>query len=285
MAKKKGSIPVRPLAGVFNKGIAVGKSSAGDLHRINEAQHSHRHDFHFFVLQEKGTSYFEIDFEKYQVNKSAVIYIHPNQVHRILKIKRAEFYLLAISNDNLNPAYLKLLGEITPAKPLALHAINFSIIVQAISLSIILFERKDEKLYQSLLNDSCNTVVGLIVSQYLTQSKPADRLSRFEIVTKAFKSALEQNFIEYKRPSDYAGVLNISAPYLNECVRNVTGFPVSYHIQQRIILEAKRLLYHSNKSVKEIAVELGYDDYAYFSRLFTKINGMTALAFRNKKLD
>jgi AraC-like DNA-binding protein len=96
---------------------------------------------------------------------------------------------------------------------------------------------------------------------------------------------LEQKFIETKSPSDYARALHISTPYLNECVRDVTGFPVSYHIQQRVILEAKRLLYHSNKTVKEIAAELGYDDHAYFSRVFTKITGMTALAFRNKNLD
>ena len=56
-------------------------------------------------------------------------------------------------------------------------------------------------------------------------------------------------------------------------------------IKNRIILEAKRLLYHSDKSVKEIATELGYEDYAYFSRLFAKTTGITALAFRNNKHD
>ena len=48
---------------------------------------------------------------------------------------------------------------------------------------------------------------------------------------------------------------------------------------------AKRLLYHTDKSVKEIAFELGYDDYPYFSRLFTKSTGMSALTFRNKRHD
>ncbi|WP_258539462.1 helix-turn-helix domain-containing protein [Chitinophaga oryzae] len=69
---------------------------------------------------------------------------------------------------------------------------------------------------------------------------------------------------------------------LSFCVKATTGQSVSWHIQQRVILEAKRLLRHSTKSVKEIAAELGYDDYPYFSRLFTKITGMSALAFRNK---
>jgi YesN/AraC family two-component response regulator len=44
-------------------------------------------------------------------------------------------------------------------------------------------------------------------------------------------------------------------------------------------------LYHSDTSVKEIATALGYDDYPYFSRLFTKATGTTALTFRNKNRD
>ena len=83
----------------------------------------------------------------------------------------------------------------------------------------------------------------------------------------------------------YAKCLNISTPYLNECVKRTTGYSVSYHIHQRVILEAKRLLYHSDKSVKEIAGELGYDDYSYFIRLFVKVTGMTPLTFRGKNFD
>jgi len=96
---------------------------------------------------------------------------------------------------------------------------------------------------------------------------------------------LERDFVTVKRPTEYAQQLNISSPYLNECVKKTTGHSVSYHIQQRIILEARRLLYHSDLSVKEIATELGYDDYPYFSRLFSKVTGMTALGFRNKNHD
>jgi AraC-like DNA-binding protein len=83
----------------------------------------------------------------------------------------------------------------------------------------------------------------------------------------------------------YAGSLNISTPYLNECVKTTTGYSVSWHIQQRVVLEAKRLLYHSDKSIKEIAGELGYDDYSYFTRLFVKVSGLTPVAFRNKNLE
>ncbi|HEY8895383.1 MAG TPA: helix-turn-helix transcriptional regulator, partial [Niastella sp.] len=247
--------------------------------------HSHRHDFHFFILQEEGRSQIEIDFTKYHLKNTAIAYIHPSQVHLMTKVENAGLYLVAVSNENLDPRYLKLLEEMVPVAPLLLKAAEFSIIAQAVQLGIDLFERKDDRLYTNILKDSCNALVGLIVSKYLEQSEPAAGLSRFEIVTKQFRQALEVNFIKYKRPSDYANVLNISAPYLNECVKTVTGLPVSYHIQQRVILEAKRMLYHSDKSVKEISAELGFEDYPYFSRLFTKVTGMTALTFRNKNLD
>lgn len=61
----------------------------------------------------------------------------------------------------------------------------------------------------------------------------------------------------------YAGMLNISVPYLNECVKVITGSSVSHYIRNRIVLEAKRLIYHSDKSIKEIASELdGIKDFA-----------------------
>lgn len=285
MTGKSRSIPVKPLAKEFDKGIAAGQYPITDLQLSEEAVNAHRHDYHFFILQEKGTAHFEIDFEQYQIKRPSVIYIAPNQVHRALKAENIGFYLLAINNENLHPEYLKLLQEISPAKPLPLSTKHFSLMRQAFLLCINLFEDRKSKLYLSSLKDSCNTMIALFLSRCLAKSKQAEKLSRFELVTRAFKLALEQHFIKEKRPAGYARRLNISVPYLNECVKNTTGVPVSYHIQQRIILEAKRLLYHSNKSVKEIAAELDYEDYAYFSRLFHKITGMTALTFRNKNRD
>jgi len=201
-------------------------------------------------------------------------------------VEQADFYLLAINNENLHVEYLKSLEQtIMPARPLSLEADIFSILEQTIALCEKFFEPKKDKPYTSILKDYCNAFVGLLIGQYLEQEKPATNFSRYDVVANEFKLLLERDFTTIKRPAEFASLLHISTPYLNECVRNATGFSVSYHIRQRIILEAKRLLYHSDKSVKEIASELGYDDYAYFSRLFSKQTGMTALAFRNKNLD
>ncbi len=284
----KSSIPINAMTAELGTGVFIRKMTSEDFHlyegleQFEDLKASHRDEYHLCCLQEQGTTIIEIDFKRYVVNPSSVVFIRQNQVHRILAFNNAAVSMWAISNENLNPEYLKLLEDITPAQPLILQAEAFSLISEAVSFCLKLSDKKDEKLYHSLFADSCSTLTGLIISQYLGQLKSINKLSRFEIVTKAFKEILELNYITFKSPTAYAQQLNISSPYLNECVKNATGHSVSQHIQQRVILEAKRLLYYTDKSVKEIASGLGYDDYPYFSRLFTKVAGMSALVFRNK---
>ncbi|MFC6100416.1 helix-turn-helix domain-containing protein [Olivibacter domesticus] len=285
MSGNPNSIPLNTMADTFGTGIFLETASLKELELYEQATQAHRDDYHLFCVQEKGTTTFEIDFQRHQVAGAAVIYIQPNQVHRVINLEKVNLRVLIISHDNLNADILRILQEIAPVKPLKLSKETFDLVSEAISLCFKFFERKQETLYQSILKASCNALAALITSQYLALAKPTENLSRFEIITKAFKSILERDFVLTKRPADYAEKLKISTVYLNECVKKTTGQPLSYHIQQRIILEAKRLLYHSNKSVKEIAFELGYDDYPYFSRLFTKTVGMTALSFRKKNLD
>ena len=226
-----------------------------------------------------------MDFKKYTVSGASILYIHPNQVHRFLQTTNTTICGLLITSENLNAEYIDLLEEITPAEPLSLKGDILSLITDTATLCIKSFERKHDQLHHAVLKDNCNALVALILSAYLENSKPTEKLSRFETITKIFKAKLESHYTTLKRPNDYAELLNISTPYLNECVKKTTGQPVSYHIQHRIVLEAKRFLYHSSKSLKEIATDLGYDDYPYFSRLFTKVAGMSASLFKNKNLD
>jgi len=270
------------MSETFGTGIVIEKASIDGQHTFEQASQSHRDDYHLFFLQESGVSPIEIDFQKHILKPSSVTYINPNQVHRLGAFENVTVSFWVIDNENLNPEYLQLLEEILPAKPLILNDESFSVISETVNLCLKLSERKSDRLYHSLFKDSVNTLVGLVISQYLENVVSNDPPSRFEVITKAFKTILNKNFKTDKTPAAYAQRLNISTHYLNECVKNTTGHSVSHHIQQRIVLEAKRLLYHSDSTVKEIAAELGFDDYPYFSRIFSKVAGMTALTFRTK---
>mgnify|MGYP006162760673 CR=1 FL=1 len=285
MPKSKSTIPLKTMSNEFERGMYVAKLSMDELASYEPAMHAHRDDYHCFFIQETGTTSMEIDFQKYSITGPAIAYIHPNQVHRMLAAQDINVNVLIISNESLHVEWLNLLQEIAPLAPLKLTPQELILFKETVTLCLKFWESKPEQLFKSILRDSCNALVGLMITQYLGQAKPKAKLNRAEIITSNFRTLLEQEFIQSKSPAAYAENLNISAVYLNECLKKATGYPVSYHIQQRIILEAKRLLYHSNRSVKEIAAELGYDDYPYFSRLFTKVVGMSALSFRNKNLD
>lgn len=287
MSDKRAPIPVNPMANQFGIGIAIEKIVVKKMasKEKEQAARPHREDGHSFFLLEKGSVTIEVDFQRYTIKPSSIIYLHPNQVHRITAFENVTVCCWSIDNENIRPEYLQLLEDLTPVKPLVLKKETVTLFSDAVSLGMRFFEQKDDKLYQSMLKDSCNALVALAISTYLAHVKPTHKLSRFEIISKSFRQLLERDYKIEKRPAAYARLLNISIPYLNECVRGATGFSVSHHIQQRVILEAKRLLVHSDKAIKEIATVLGYDDYPYFSRLFTKVAGKNPAAFRNKNLD
>jgi AraC family transcriptional activator of pobA len=87
-------------------------------------------------------------------------------------------------------------------------------------------------------------------------------------VLQNLKDAIEQNFKTKHSPSDYASTLNISAKALAKITKTHFNKTLTALISERIIIEAKRELYLTNKAIKEIAWELGYEDEYYFSRFF-----------------
>jgi len=285
MQKRSKNIPVNTLPAGIREGIYIATTSFDGLPDAEEVVQPHRDNGHLFILQEKGTTHIEIDFQKHEITAPSIIYINPEQVHRLIAFDNATVSSWIITSENLQQDNLNILEELKPVAVLPLSSDTLHIISATASLCIRFYARNHEKLYNSILKESLNTLVALVASQYLAGFKPIDNYVRFELITKSFKSTLEHEFKSIKSPAEYAERQNISTPYLNQCVKAATGQSVSHHIQQRVALEAKRLLYHSNKSVKEIAGELGYDDYSYFTRLFVKVTGMTPLTFRSKNFE
>ena len=146
-------------------------------------------------------------------------------------------------------------------------------------LSKLMASMNDCQHMKSVLFNMLNVVLGIITPRILNErGKP--RLRSTEISVK-FKRMLPRFVRQQKRPSFYANELCISAVYLNEVVKKCTGMTPSEWINIAISLEAKRLLRSTSLTVKEIAHELGFEDHAYFSRLFKKNTNMTPLEFRN----
>lgn len=94
--------------------------------------------------------------------------------------------------------------------------------------------------------------------------------NKVPFILQNLKEAIEKDFKSKHTPKEYAELLNISPNALAKITKNHFNKTLTNLITERIIIEAKRELYLTNKSIKEVAYELGYDDEYYFSRFFKK---------------
>jgi AraC-like DNA-binding protein len=94
------------------------------------------------------------------------------------------------------------------------------------------------------------------------------------------KDAIEKEFKSKHAPRDYALLLNISLNALTKMAKTHFNKSLTDLITERIMIEAKRELYLTNKSIKQLAYELGYEDEYYFSRLFKKNASISPQMYR-----
>lgn len=95
-----------------------------------------------------------------------------------------------------------------------------------------------------------------------------------------FSRLLEIHFREKHNVADYAELLHMAPKTLTHKFKHLNLESPNQFIINRILLEAKRLLFYTDKPVKEIAYDLGYEDPAYFNRLFTNKTGNTPANFK-----
>ncbi len=100
------------------------------------------------------------------------------------------------------------------------------------------------------------------------------------ILLQHFRDLVELHFRKEHVVEYYASALGISSKALTIKVSRLLGKPPSVIIQERCIVEAKRLLAYSELSIAEIGYAIGYDDPNYFARLFRQKAGLTPGAFR-----
>jgi AraC family transcriptional activator of pobA len=99
-------------------------------------------------------------------------------------------------------------------------------------------------------------------------------------ITNRFKELIFSIIKTNHRVTDYASLLNITPNHLNKTVKAITGKSPTKWIDEAILLEAKVLLCQSNSSISDVAVEVGFDDPSYFTRLFKKYENQTPSDFR-----
>jgi AraC family transcriptional activator of pobA len=95
-----------------------------------------------------------------------------------------------------------------------------------------------------------------------------------------FEALVERHHLDRWTVSDYAEALSVTPTHLNRVTQATTGDTASHLILNRLIREARRSLVYTNLPVSTIAYQLGFDDPAYFSRVYAAATGLPPRAFR-----
>lgn len=283
----KAGIPQFDLGPRARAGIFIKKMQYPPNADMPEPEHDvsipHRDNHYLLFLLHSGKGRMLVDFEEVSFGPPDVAVICPGQVHQLLEHTETAGWVISFEPtlvpQQLVPVFEQLrFNRHMPHDPLLLS--------QLTNMAGILFQLSQgshqpytgQAMYaqlQAMLHLLANTA-----AQQTAGGKHCD--TRSTMIEQAFFGLLNNHFRQWKKPADYAAALSVSVSHLNDTIRHNTGFSVSHHIQSAVLLEAKRQLYHTQLTVKEIAYALGYEDQGYFMRLFKKITGLTPVAFRQQ---
>jgi len=160
---------------------------------------------------------------------------------------------------------------------------------ETLMMEHLFWKLNSEKCQKSTFND--DLLVRMFLNVILLEAERIHRktsaeetfnLSRQEQLVAQFQLFVNQYFLEKKQVNEYAELLHVHPNYLNDVVKEITGFPASHFIQKQLIQEAKSRLVQTSDTVSMIATELQFADDSYFGRFFKKQTGLTPLQYRKR---
>lgn len=246
----------------------------------------HRKNHYLIVLMRKGGTRQWIDMTPITVKSNTVYFYVPNRI--LVKEDTEKIWATGIAftkeflslQENAALAKLPIIESLQGGHELLLKEEDLVFAEDLIGKINLEYQTPNEwqqRMLTAYLTVLLTYLSRLYVEQYKTVDTSADKL-----LLKKYQAKINDYYRELKEVADYASVLNISAGHLSEMVKLQSGKPAIKHIHDRLVLEAKRMLFHTHNSLKEIAFELGFSDASYFNRFFKRETDVTPAAYRAK---
>ncbi|UXP32842.1 helix-turn-helix transcriptional regulator [Reichenbachiella agarivorans] len=224
----------------------------------------HRITFFALLIVTEGEGMHQVDLENYLLKKGSVLKIAKGQVHAFQENLSYDGYLVVFTEDFVLKFFSKSTIDFIS------HLYNYHISDPMVEgsnfnesfLALIAQELNYENTYAQ------RNIIAKMLELYLLK---LERVSHLAISTKRnteqyplffqFKNLVEERYMDTRNVKDYAEYMSVSAKQLNAVVQNFTLNTAKHFIDEYVVLEIKRAILSTNNSLKEIAYELGFDQY------------------------
>lgn len=275
------------------------KESAFTISRLPEnineddiSEASKRHAYKEIIIIYSGKGSHRIDGEVLNLTRNTLYFIKINQIHQFIKGVKLKGYSIKYKNEFIPTAgltyrsgfYSKLNGYLSDLKQIKFKKSGIKTLKSH-------FEVLLEEYHQP---EDAFTSKAIVQYLFISFILKIERKARDIVVSNAaiktdnhskdtytnFLNLLEDNFMTHHNMEFYADKLMMPRRKLSDLIKDYNGITAKKFLLNRVILEAKRLLAYSNKNLKEICFDLGFNNPAYFSTLFKEITGHTPNAYR-----
>ncbi|RUT73641.1 helix-turn-helix domain-containing protein [Ancylomarina longa] len=251
---------------------------------------NHMHNYFTITWIKEGEAIHATKYVEYTLRKNAILFVPPGLMHRFLINSHCTGYAITFNETFFA---IKENGEGSVSDSTLFFNPDFRSIIQLNEDKLEVFNgivglmekefNGDDRYRHDMLYHQLK--LFLLESRRIYEKQHDLNIALDEehpgsVIIK-FKQLIDGNYKDHKNVSAYAEMLNLRATGLNEISKKTTGITAGELIRNRVIKEAKKMLYSSDLNTKEIAYELGFQDPAYFSRFFKKYTNQTLSDFRS----
>lgn len=248
-----------------------------------ESFEPHRHDYYEIFWTLAGTGSHSIDFTEYPLSPGLLYCIAPGQVHDCHylpdQVYAISFNPECIHSDYRSQQAIEQLFRIDHLHyaPLQIDTLGQHELQNI--LAIISRELKQPNYDGDLLSIFLTGFLRYL-TRYLAHHDSKQLFADERVIR--LLSLIDTYFSEHKETDFYSDKLALTNKRVNELTKHYLSKTVTQLIHDRVILEARRQLAFTMKTVKAVALDLGYMDTAYFCRFFRRRTGESPSSFRKR---
>lgn len=277
-----------PCDPTIETGIHVESLKEYQKHDPNDITIPHVHSYYEMIWFKEGGFIHTIDFREYEVQPNNVFFIAPGQIHSFRNYNGQEGILVKFCLDFIDEStqqedrYIKF-NIFNSAGHEPFCVINDDAI-KGIEMTLELIHKENDqdapghyemlRALTKLLFIHIHRNSTRNKATFLEEKRPSHRLFV------KFRDMLEKDYRTKHMVHEYAAELNVSTKTLSNSIIECTGKAPLTFINDRLLLEAKRLLMYSNMMAREVAKDLGFEDPSYFSKFFKRETGVLPSAYK-----